>query len=229
MGLFIAFIGVLFTLQNVHILRVSQIFRFWPVFLIVFGLLKMGQSVDRNGRIAGVLIAFVGIVLLGNQLGYLHFNIFSLWPLILVYVGLRMMSEAGGVRVTTQVFADGPPAPGSPQADEAPSISALAVLGHVDRKITSQSFRHAEVTAFMGGAKLDLRDAMLAPRGAVINVMVMMGGVEIMVPPNWHVTTDLMPILSGVEDRRRPAPANPEIPVLTIRGSVIMGGIELKD
>jgi hypothetical protein len=59
--------------------------------------------------------------------------------------------------------------------------------------------------------------------------MVMMGGLEIMVPQNWHVTTDVTPILSGVEDRRRPVPAGADIPNLIVRGSIIMGGIELKD
>ncbi len=231
LGMFIASIGVLFTLENLDILHARQIFRYWPVLLIVFGLLKMGQAAERAGRIGGALMAFAGTILLGNRLGYLHFNIWSLWPLVLVYIGLRMMTEAGGVRVTAQTFPDGSPQPnaGAPSVDAAPSISALAILGHVDRKITSQVFQHAEVTAFMGGAKLDLREASLARGGAVINVMVMMGGVEIMVPQNWHVTTDVTPILSGVEDQRRPVPAGTDIPNLIVRGSIIMGGIELTD
>ena len=44
-------------------------------------------------------------------------------------------------------------------ADSSARLSALAVLGGVDRRVTAEGFQGADITAFMGGGKLDLREA----------------------------------------------------------------------
>ena len=64
-------------------------------------------------------------------------------------------------------------------------------MGGFERRITSHEFRGGEITAFMGGGKLDLRDAMPAGGQAVINVFAMMGGFEILVPETWRVISEV--------------------------------------
>ena len=76
-------------------------------------------------------------------------------------------------------------APLGPPPDIEPATTVTAFLGGFEREIASQAFQRAELTAFMGGGKLDLRDAVLAPAGAVIDVFSVMGGFEIIVPDTW--------------------------------------------
>jgi hypothetical protein len=55
----------------------------------------------------------------------------------------------------------------------------------------------------MGGSKLDLRQAKIAPgTEAVVDVFTVMGGVELLVPRDWNVDVQLVPIMGGVNDDR---------------------------
>jgi predicted membrane protein len=81
----------------------------------------------------------------------------------------------------------------------------------------------------LGGCELDLRDALMGSTGtAVVEVFVLMGGVEIMVPPNWTVSLEVAPILGGAEDSTRTMPSM-SAHKLIVRGTVVMGGIEISN
>jgi hypothetical protein len=145
-----------------------------------------------------------------------HANIFSLWPLILVLVGARIVWQTtAGDRVLDQ-------------GDAGATVSAIAVMGGFERRITSHEFRGGEITAFMGGGKLDLREAMPAGGQAVINIFAMMGGFEILVPEGWRVISELTPFMGGIEDKSRTS-TQPTAPCLVLRGFVMMGGVTLKN
>ena len=86
-------------------------------------------------------------------------------------------------------------------------------MGGFERRVTSHEFRGGDITAFMGGGKLDLREAMPAGGQAVINIFAMMGGFEIIVPETWRVDLEVTPLMGGIEDKSR-ASANPAAPRL---------------
>ena len=130
--------------------------------------------------------------------------------------------------------------------DGGESLSVFAFWSGHDRKITSRAFVGGDVTAVMGGAELDLRGATLVKTTgpAVIDLFVMMGGVDLFVPPEWDVVLEATAIMGAIEDKRRGAPLSRETaetaqtgeaegavsarPKLILRGLVLMGGIELK-
>ena len=53
----------------------------------------------------------------------------------------------------------------------------------------------------------------------------MWGGIEIRVPPDWTVVSQVDPILGGFEDKTMPP--KDESKRFIIHGSVVMGGIEV--
>jgi predicted membrane protein len=216
LGVSIAVIGALFTLDNLHILRAREYLQFWPLALIAIGVVHLGQARTGAGRVGGSIWILAGVVLLGNRLGLFHVHIWSLWPLVLVLVGGRII---------WQTLASDRPVDGG---DTSATASAMAVMGGFDRRITSQEFRGGEITAFMGGGKLDLRDAMPAGGQAVINMFAMMGGFEIIVPESWRVVSEVTPFMGGIEDRSRTS-TNPNAPCLVLRGFLMMGGLTLKN
>lgn len=215
-GLAIAVAGVLFTLDNLHILRAREYLEYWPIVLVAIGLVHISQAKSAAGAVGGAIWVLVGAALLGDRLGFIHANIWNFWPLILVLVGGRIVWQT----MDTNRAAD--------RGDASTTVSAIAVMGGFERRITSHEFRGGEITAFMGGGKLDLRDAMPAGGQAVINVFAMMGGFEILIPETWRVISEVTPFMGGIEDKSRTS-TNPSAPCLVLRGFVMMGGVTLKN
>jgi predicted membrane protein len=216
LGVCIAIAGVLFTLDNLHLLRARDYLQFWPLALIAVGLVHVSQAKTAAGTIGGGLWILIGALLLGTRLGIIHTHIWNFWPLILVLVGARIVWQT----METPGARDG--------GDAGATVSGIAVMGGFERRVTSHEFRGGEITAFMGGGKLDLRDAMPAGGQAVINIFAMMGGFELVVPETWRVIVEVTPLMGGIEDRSR-ASANPGAPSLVIRGFIMMGGLTLKN
>jgi hypothetical protein len=214
-GLLIAALGVLFTLDNLQILRARDVLRYWPAILIVIGVSQLAQARTIGTMIGGSIWIVFGAVLLGERLHLITAGL-RFWPLLLVAVGawivVRSMTAAGPSGV----------------ADSSARLSALAVLGGVDRRVTAEGFQGADITAFMGGGKLDLREAKIAGPEAVVDILAVMGGFEIVTPETWHVIVDVVPLMGGYEDKTR-HPADPSAPRLRLRGFVMMGGLEVRN
>ena len=156
-------------------------------------------------------------MLLGSRLDYFDMDLRDFWPLLLIGVGGHLVWQAFS-----------PDAPGQRGVDDSAMVSAVAVMGGFDRRLTSTEFRGGELTAIMGGGKLDLREATMADGQAVVNVFALMGGFEIIVPETWSVRVEVTPFMGGTEDKTRTSPG-PSAPRLVVRGFVMMGGVEIKN
>jgi predicted membrane protein len=105
-------------------------------------------------------------------------------------------------------------------------FSETAVLGGVDRQNNSQKFHGGEATAFMGGVKLDLREAVMEGSEATIDVTTVMGGVELHIPREWTIVNRVTPVLGGVEDHTRSGDGSKR---LIVEGTVVMGGLNISN
>jgi hypothetical protein len=247
LGLLIVTAGVLFTLDNLHILRARDYLRLWPAALIVIGVAQILEWRTRARFIAGGVWIFIGVAMLARRLGLTDLNIWNYWPLALVIIGSRFIWHTYRTRVEViPSAAHGEPvsagsASGNPATtlrahlegrtivnDDA-VVSAIALMGGFGRRITSQAFQRAELTAFMGGGKIDLREAKLAGDQAVIDVFTIMGGFEILIPDTWDVIVEATPFMGGIDDKTRQRFGESVPPKLLVRGFVMMGGVEIKN
>lgn len=82
--------------------------------------------------------------------------------------------------------------------------------------------------AMMGGVEMDFREAILPPEGVDVTVVAVMGGAEIIVPPNVHVEMGGIAIMGGWDqngdDTVEP---DPDAPTIRINGFALMGGVEV--
>lgn len=215
-GLVLMAFGVLWTLDNLGIMESGPILRWWPLLIVVYGLIKLlGIGTYRN-PVGGSIVTLVGAWLLAEQLDFIHMSIFALWPLMLVAFGVAMLTRSAR------------PREGTAFDQQAPNVSTFAFMAGVVRKVVSAEFRGGDMTAVMGGVKLDLRGARAVPDGAVLDVLVCWGGIDIRVPDTWRVVNQATVMLGGLEDRSKLPPADTR-DILIIRGLVIMGGIEIKN
>ena len=107
------------------------------------------------------------------------------------------------------------------------TMTVVAVMGGVARGNNSRAFRRADLFAFMGGCEIDLRKAAINGE-AVVDIFCMWGGIEIRVPVDWTVVSQVVPLMGGVDDKTRP-PQAATAHRLTLRGMALMGGVEVKN
>ena len=116
-----------------------------------------------------------------------------------------------------------------PSAGRSTQIVA-AVMGGAERKGSWTPARETTVVAFMGGVCLDFREAHLGPGVTEVNVLAIMGGVEIIVPAGMHVESSGIGIMGGFEHSGRGRfPVDSTVPVLRITGLALMGGVEIRE
>lgn len=133
-----------------------------------------------------------------------------------------------------------PPAPpGDDVARHGPALASrseqkengfqVAILGGSDRTGSWVPPRKLYTIALMGGAGLDFREARLGPGVTEVNVLAVMGGVDIIVPPGVTVETAGFGCMGGFDGHSQTVDTDdPSAPVLRIRGLAVMGGIDVK-
>jgi hypothetical protein len=215
-GSVIVFLGLLFTLDNLDLLDSGPILRYWPIVLVMIGLTRLLGFGNRPQMVAGGLFTVAGLWLLLGNLGILHVSIWDLWPLAFVIAGASLVISSIGRRRE-----------GGPASDPSDYANAFVMMGGVGHKLISSQFRGGEATAVMGGVELDLRGARAATNTVVIHVMAWWGGIEIRVTKDWHVQSEVLPIMAGYEDTTK---TESEVKTqLVVKGLVVMGGVEVKN
>jgi predicted membrane protein len=220
-GLLITALGVILLLDRIGILEARDILRFWPVVLVVIGLLKLVSPGGGVGRTFGALLAIVGAALLLDKLGWAHVHFEDLWPLVLIALGLILLWRAvewqrGGVL---------------PPSSSLSRLREFVVFGGVERRVSAQDFEGGEVMVLFGGCEIDLTKAAMKGDQAIIEATAIFGGVELRVPEDWTVTLRGVGVFGGYSDHTRyPTPvAGAGRKELVVRGGAVFGGVDVKN
>lgn len=112
----------------------------------------------------------------------------------------------------------------APDADE---IRVAAIFEPLYFRSAATAFRGGTVDCWYGGGVIDLRDAVLDPAGARLQVRAVFGGGQILVPETWRVTSKVFGI-GGLGDARPKVEAAADAPHLTIEGMAIFGGFAVQ-
>lgn len=222
LGLIVIGLGVIYTLDNLGIVYADNFTRFWPILLVIYGAVKIGQSEAVPQKLWGAFWVLVGGLWVLDRMNVIFFSIWDLWPLVLVVIGAGLIWRPSRGRVTIL----GVETPGG--GDISSTINAVAIMGGFKRKNDSQDFRGGEATAIMGGCEIDLRKASIKEGEAVLNLFAVMGGIEIWVPEDWKVTLHGTPLLGGFEDKTHPTGIESS-KHLIVKGYAVMGGVEIKN
>lgn len=218
-GVVIMVLGILWTLDNLGVVDSGQVLRWWPIVLVLVGVWRLAGVGSVPRRVSGFVFTLVGLLLLADRLDYFDFDLWDLWPLALIAIGFGLVTRHWWARNE---------AAAEPGADPSDAIEAFAFWSGIDRKPSSQAFRGGDVTAVMGGVDLDLRSSTPVAGGAVLELFVWMGGVEVFVPKDWRVVNEGTAIMGAFEDTREAPPAD-ATKTLRLRGFVLMGGVEVKN
>jgi predicted membrane protein len=192
------------------------IYWWWPIPFILVGL---GSLMQPSVRWTSVLWIMIPVSLYAKQHRWVDFNLWAVLPPVLMLV-------AGGA-ILYRAFVG--PMPRSSMLTQSESyIRNVAIFSGTDLRPNSHTFTGGEITNILGGVKLDLTATDIPPEGAVLDMYVVLGGVELHLPSNWIVKLDMQNILAGVSDNRRPT-VEEKTRTLTLRGFSLLGGFEIRN
>ena len=236
-GALIVAAGVVLLLDQQGLINADRVFSyFWPVVLVAAGTTMLIDCRGRGGRgIWGICLLAIGGLLVLENLGVAHIRFDTIWPLIIIGVGVLMIWQAAGPRIrpdgTTraqwpEIFNRWSKV-GSPDAD----FNGVAILGGFKRRITSKHFKGGSVLSVMGGFQIDLRQADMEGDSATIEAMSFMGGGEIKVPEAWLVSMEGISLFGAFVDEtdQQPATVPGTQKRLIMKGMSLMGGIVVKN
>jgi predicted membrane protein len=198
-GICLILLGTVLILDRMQLVEASQMLRFWPLALVLFGAAMVIQSFQR-----------VDATHVAQQQDSLNFGHVIIW---IIVATIAWNGLSGGITVRTD-------------AGEKPTV--VAVMSRHQQVSSAALFRGANMTTIMGRADLDLRKTTVAPgEDAVIEVFTLMGGSTIRVPEGWYVDMRATPIMGGARDRRSTRNAD-GAPRIIIRGFIMWGGLDIR-
>jgi predicted membrane protein len=183
----------------------------WPIGLVALGIAFLLQ---RGHGFWGIALVIAGACAYARQQ---HWTYVSFWavfgPLLIVLAGGSIIWRALH-RPRPAIVSDG-------------YVRSFAVLSGNEWRPTTP-FEGGDLNATLGGVKLDLTGATMAGDTATIEVFALMGGIEIIVPRDWTVTTKVATFMGGCTEKRHPSGLPPS-KHLVVQGFAMMGGVEIKD
>lgn len=209
-------IGLLLLADTTGTAEIDSVLQFVPSLFVVVGLYALVSSGLRNfvGPVLVVVVAgawqLVALDLVTGE------QVFQFWPVLVVVFGLSVV--AGRLRTRAR------------NVDDA-YLDAFAVFGGSEKRSTSKAFVGGALTAIFGGATIDLRDVDVEAAPAKVSVTALFGGAEIIVPRNWNVRLDVLPILGAATDERTRFDRDEthDDLDLVVEGFVAFGGVSVKD
>jgi predicted membrane protein len=217
-GLVIIALGVILLLDQEGIVRAWDIWRFWPVILMIVGVARLIRAGSLPDRLWGVVEFLFGLVFQLGALGYKPFEFGRTWPLLIVGAGLWVLYSI--FRKRDQLL---------PRSSL--DFSRVDVFGGGKVRVTSKRFRGGKWLAVFGGSQIDFTEADIDGTEATLEVLAVFGGGEIIVPRNWEVQVRGVAFLGGhSEEEMRPV-TDSVTPrkTLVVRGAWILGGFNVKN
>jgi len=223
-GVIIIALGAIFLASNLGFISARSFLRaLWPLAFVAVGVVMLNSPERRHGREWGWVFITVGLWMFADRIGWIGISVGEiLIPAILLFAGAMLVKRA-----LSDPKAEKAGLPGGAD-DHAEFVSTFACMSSTELRPVSRPFRGADLSAVMAGIKLDLSGASMEGDSATIEVFSFAAGIEIFVPPDWIVSSKLTTFIGGYIDKRRPTSVVPT-KTLTITGTVMMSGIEVKN
>nr|WP_315482066.1 DUF5668 domain-containing protein [uncultured Undibacterium sp.] len=224
LGAFIIVLGALALLDNLQIFNTRDLIQFWPTVFIVAGAIKLSQANTRSGYIIGGGLIAAGTIITLNRIGIIHFRMRDWWPVFMIAGGLVVIFKDKANDIFRGLNSSTMNNNVTTSSDT--HLDIVAIMSGHQGNIASSDFRGGAITAIMGGAELDLRNAVIQTE-AVLNVTAFWGGITLKIPSDWTVVNNGFAFLGGIDDSSVPSMnANKR---LIITGTAVMGGVEIKN
>lgn len=223
-GSVLIIIGILYFLSNTELIdfSVTGFIFSWKTILMVIGAAIIVNSQRKTLGFIFLLTGAAAWIASGFGLNFWEF----VFPIVLLALGAYIIFK--------QKNTDGKTAYG--QHGKGPEIQRdriddVAIFGGGKKFIVSDNFKGGDITAIFGGSEIDLRQCVLADGDNLLDVFMVFGGSDIIVPKDWNVNVDVISIFGGFSNKlvfQVNSDGIDKSKTLIIKGLVIFGGGEVK-
>jgi predicted membrane protein len=217
-GLLLIVLGALFLFAQMDWWSFGHVVgRFWPVIFILLGISMLVSNNFKNVG-PGVFFILFGTFFLLVRWNVLHTIGRYIWPLAIIGVGLWILIRPSfhpDKKKISEMSAD--------------DLAISQVLSGTSRKVESQNFKGGKADVVLGSAEIDFRGARLAGGQATLVLSVVLGNIELTVPHAWQVVIEGTPVLGSLDSQKKTIPDAEKTGTLFIKGSAVLGSIEIKE
>jgi predicted membrane protein len=218
-GLLLIVLGVLFLFDQMGRLDFGDLVgRFWPVVFILIGISILLSNNLKNAG-SGIFFILFGAFFLLVRMRIFDQRVWHyIWPLAIIAVGLWILLRPAlslGKKKIPEMTAD--------------DLAISQVLSGTSRKVESQNFKGGKAEVVLGSAEVDFRGARLSGGQATLFLSVVLGSIELTVPHEWQVVIEGTPVLGSLDSRKKTIPDAEKTGTLFIKGSAVLGSIEIKE
>ncbi len=107
--------------------------------------------------------------------------------------------------------------------------NTLAVLGSAQRSGFWRLAEESRVVAVLGSCKIDLRSARISAAVTTLEVVAVLGSIDVFVPAGVEVELEVHALLGSRDMRMGAAPPAAGAPVIRITGAVLLGSLNVRD
>lgn len=107
------------------------------------------------------------------------------------------------------------------------TFALVAAMDGVDFASRADALQAGSGTAVAGGIEIDLTEAGLADT-ATLALTAVMGGIDVVVPPEWRVEMSSSVFMGGTDNLTDPDATADDAPLLLIDARAYMGGIAVR-
>jgi predicted membrane protein len=215
----------------------------WPMVLIALGLL-IGISHNFRSPLGFILI-LIGGANLANEIQPALMLHQYVWPAILILIGIILIFSPRRYcrnnhwgrhhqwrhQMRDQMrgqWRDEHTTGSVNTVSNEDMLDVASTFSGVRKVVLSKTFKGGRISSMFGGVDIDLTQADIQGE-AVIEINVTMGGIKLVVPPHWQLRSEVSTVLGGMDDARpMPQGGFSADKILVLKGSVLMGGIEIR-
>ncbi len=221
-GSILILIGVLFFLKTLGIVffNVFNIVFSFPFIVFAIGLVIL---VNSRRKLFGIFLTGAGILMLLPRIVpsvIIDSNV--VFAVLIIGLGLSIILKKRESQFVHGHFKN--------EQINTDFIDDVSIFSGGHKTIITDNFRGGNITAIFGGSKIDMSACKLAEGNNILDVVTIFGGTNIIIPRDWNININVMPIFGGFSSKVRKDPNEPidMSRTLTIKGVSIFGGGEIK-
>lgn len=223
-GIFVVIIGVVLLAKQMGVELPQWLFT-WEMLIVVIGLYT-GIKHDFKHISWLILVAIGGILLIDDIFPETQLENF-LWPGVVIFIGLIMISTAGRRKERWREWREKCRNFSGEEVNEN-MLDTVSVFGGIKKNIISKDFKGGEITCVFGGAEINLTQADINGN-VILEVTQVFGGTRLIIPANWEIQSEIVAVLGSIEDKRPVTDHyTPDKKVLVLKGVTLFGGIDIK-
>jgi predicted membrane protein len=224
-GIVFIFLGAIFLFNNIGIIPdILKNYLFsWQMMVIIIGLFMLAGNKNQK---SGLILICIGVFfIIPGFFGFDRVGLGQMWPVVFVGIGIYILMRHKKQMTEPDSNIQ------QEDTDTEDKIDDATIFGGSVKVIRSKNFKGGRLTAIFGGADYNFVEAELAGGRATIDVLTIFGGTKMVVPSDWDVIIDVVPVFGGFADKRN---TFHKIQIntnkkLIIKGMTIFGGGEIKN